>query len=257
MKHLISDLLLWKSDGGFEAHRALAIASRRPVLLRTFDAIFHSTDSDPIRCSLNPTLANRVTLQPPQWESLLRGYPSLPSWMPSTEHWLISPRERKVVEISIAKPEHFCHHWQYQQKTVPTRAFTPWWRLLHGTIGYASKLHGWNPHHFTSPLCAICGYASETLYHFFVDCGFKWSFWQQYFAERGMADKFTGPLTVWYALTTFSDPDNNCLSVSDLAVVGMGLATLWRYHWQVFFEHDLWNPAVAVALCKESHFYLS
>ncbi|KAI8372662.1 hypothetical protein EDC96DRAFT_572872 [Choanephora cucurbitarum] len=284
MKYLISDLLLWSSDGGFEARRALAIASRRPVLLRTFDAIFHLTDSDPIRCSLNPTLANRVTLKPPQRESLLRGYPSLPSWMPSTEHWLISPRARKVVGISIAKPGHFRRHWQYQQKAVPTRvpflvpaaarlphsswklfwslplpakAFTPWWRLLYGTIGHASKLHGWNPHHFTSPLCPICGHASETLYHFFVNCGFKWSFWQQYFAERDMADKFTGPLTVWYALTAFSDPDNNCLSVSDLTVVGMGLATLWRYHWQVFFEHDLWNPAVAVALCKESHFYLS
>ncbi|KAI8356752.1 hypothetical protein EDC96DRAFT_609499 [Choanephora cucurbitarum] len=34
-----------------------------------------------------------------------------------------------------------------------------------------------------------------------------------------MADKYTGPLTVWYALTAFSDPDNNCLSVSDLTVV--------------------------------------
>ncbi|KAI8326662.1 hypothetical protein EDC96DRAFT_581488 [Choanephora cucurbitarum] len=179
--------------------------------------------------------------------------------MPSTEHWLISPRERKVVKISIAKPEHFRRHRQYQQKAVPTRvpfsvpaafrlphsswklfwslplpakAFTPWWRLLHGTIGYASKLHGWNPHHFTLPLCPICGYASEALYHFFVDCGFKWSFWQQYFAERGMADKFTGPLTV---------------CVSDLTVVGMGLSTLWTYHWQAFFKHNLWNPAVAVA----------
>ncbi|KAI8347608.1 hypothetical protein EDC96DRAFT_600907 [Choanephora cucurbitarum] len=34
-----------------------------------------------------------------------------------------------------------------------------------------------------------------------------------------MTDKFNGPLMVWYALTAFSDPDNNCPSVSDLTVV--------------------------------------
>ncbi|KAI8372378.1 hypothetical protein EDC96DRAFT_438832, partial [Choanephora cucurbitarum] len=129
--------------------------------------------------------------------------------------------------------------------------------LLHGTIGYASKLHGWIPTRFSTPLCRICGFEAETLYHFLVDCGFKWSFWQQYFAERDLTTTFPSVMSVWLALTALIDTEGNLLSANLLVAVGMGLATLWRYHWQTFFDEDLWNPAVAVALCKESHFYLA
>ncbi|KAI8364018.1 hypothetical protein EDC96DRAFT_482384 [Choanephora cucurbitarum] len=209
----------------------------------------------------------------------MKTYPILPTWLPSSEHWLISPKARQVLEISIAKPSRFRRHWQFLSKLLPRRipllvpkaarspssswklfwslplpakAFSPWWQLSYGTIGYASKLHSWNSTSFSTSLCRICGFEAETLYHFVVDCRFKWSFWQQYFAERDLTTTFPSIMSVRLALVDLTDTEGNLLSADLLVAVGMSLTTLWRYHWQTFIDEDLWYPAVAVALCKES-----
>lgn len=60
---------------------------------------------------------------------------------------------------------------------IPHKAFTPWWRLLHDTIGTRQKLHGWNIPEVESPICQICKAAPEDLYHFVVGCPSKRQFW--------------------------------------------------------------------------------
>ncbi|KAI8346883.1 hypothetical protein EDC96DRAFT_601031 [Choanephora cucurbitarum] len=162
LQYLVSDFLLWHPTERIQAHRALITSPRRPVLLHAFDATFHPSAADEYGCSLHPILNSRVTFSPPQSQPLVKTYPILPTWLPSSEHWLISLKARQVLEVSIAKPGHFCRYWQFLSKSLPRRipslvpvvaqlpssswkfflslslpakAFSPRWRPLHGTIG--------------------------------------------------------------------------------------------------------------------------
>jgi hypothetical protein len=51
-----------------------------------------------------------------------------------------------------------------------TKAITPWWRLLHDSIGITSKLPRWNSVFFPRNICPICQSEIEDLPHFSVEC---------------------------------------------------------------------------------------
>ncbi|ORE19869.1 hypothetical protein BCV71DRAFT_282245 [Rhizopus microsporus] len=110
-------------------------------------------------------------------------------WMPSYTHWKIpySTRKFNAVPIPIVKvlldQLRFLKHKDYDLLTqprypplalpgslllrpqywqtfwslaIPSMAFTPWFRLLHGYIHTAALQHTWNPSVTTSPLCRLC-----------------------------------------------------------------------------------------------------
>lgn len=60
---------------------------------------------------------------------------------------------------------------------IPLKAFTVWWRLLHGFLPTKSRLHSLSPSTFLSPLCPHCQTTEEDDFHFFVGCPQKEAIW--------------------------------------------------------------------------------
>ncbi|KAJ8656675.1 hypothetical protein O0I10_007521 [Lichtheimia ornata] len=89
---------------------------------------------------------------------------------------LCRPRPPEIARpLCLIYPVSF---WKrFWRSMIPHKAFTPWWRLLHDTIGTRQKLHGWNIPEVESPICQICKAAPEDLYHFVVGCPSKRQFW--------------------------------------------------------------------------------
>lgn len=61
--------------------------------------------------------------------------------------------------------------------SLPAKAFTPWWRLLHDGIGFRARLYHLNSTSFLTPLCGLCHDTVKYLYHFVVGCHVNSNFW--------------------------------------------------------------------------------
>ncbi|KAK4515912.1 uncharacterized protein ATC70_010870 [Mucor velutinosus] len=62
---------------------------------------------------------------------------------------------------------------------LPAKAFTPWWRLLHGHLSVQTRLHNINRVRHPSPLYKLCIEAPEDEYHMVIGCGMKSLFWYE------------------------------------------------------------------------------
>ncbi|KAI8974069.1 hypothetical protein BDB01DRAFT_881665, partial [Pilobolus umbonatus] len=87
----------------------------------------------------------------------------------------------------LLKPSLWKVFWSLK---MSSKAFTPWWRLLHNSLGHRIKLHRWNSSHFDTPVCGICGRANENLYHFSVGCIKKSNFWMDVYFALDKPDTF-------------------------------------------------------------------
>lgn len=151
---------------------------------------------------------SRFTFEPRNDFSTLGSQVSAParlenvsSWIPSCAHWTILNLTRKsntvsipIVKVSSGQLRFLWHigydlftqlrhpplalphslllqpqYWKtFWSLTIPPKAFTPWFRLLHGCIPTAALQHAWNPSVTASPLCRLCQQDIETHHHFFV-----------------------------------------------------------------------------------------
>ncbi|KAI8970692.1 hypothetical protein BDB01DRAFT_814459, partial [Pilobolus umbonatus] len=114
---------------------------------------------------------------------------------------------------------------------MSSKAFTPWWRLLHNSIGHRIKLHRWNSSHFDTPVCGICCRANENLYHFSVGCIKKSNFWMDVYFALDKPEYLSSEMAVWTAIIALSKLDSSYCSPEDLALLGCAFSTLWKYHW--------------------------
>ncbi|OAD07887.1 hypothetical protein MUCCIDRAFT_104841 [Mucor lusitanicus CBS 277.49] len=100
---------------------------------------------------------------------------------------------------------------------MPSKVFTPWWRLLHDRVSVRSRLHALNSTKFPSPLCALCCEVEEDTYHMLAD------------------------EDIWRALTTLHDRNGSPVDPSVLELLGAAFYSLWAYHWRCTIDDIPWQ----------------
>ncbi|KAI9320108.1 hypothetical protein BX666DRAFT_1853199, partial [Dichotomocladium elegans] len=94
-----------------------------------------------------------------------------------------------------------------------------WFRIFHGTLPTAQRLHSISPSFMLSPASSICGDPTETVEHFLFRCPAKWRAWEN----------FWNPIF-------FADPDLTavsllCLRPHYVQVTSTILWAIWCGHW--------------------------
>jgi len=223
-------------------------------------------------------------------EGLLELVPTLPSvsttLLPTTHQWsfVLSPKSKQVPVVTARPKDVRClwHtdlplvlvpptpplvvplSWRLNTQTwrrfwslaLPHKATTPWWRLLHDSVGFKAKLYRWNPSFCPSPLCPICGEVPEDSYHFVVGCPVKSRFWHDVIAHIGLSHLVATDLDVWSVLLSFSTSSGMTLTSSQLCLFGAAFSTMWSYYWLCFFNHTTWSTPVALTMFINRNTYL-
>ncbi|EIE79496.1 hypothetical protein RO3G_04201 [Rhizopus delemar RA 99-880] len=201
-------------------------------------------------------------------------------WLPSSSHWLLRPRYGKSIAIRSVPLQAIRRNWNklledipqtihpplrlpaeiilssvwktFWALPLPQAAITPWWRLLHNSIGVASKLFRWNPTSFPSPLCRFCTEVEDT-FHFVVGCPTKWVFWSAALAEMNLTSCFKTSEDIWTALVTFQDTaDNLQIDTTTMCQLGFIFLAVWKQHWRCVFDDTPWSLSAALALLQQN-----
>ncbi|KAG1076181.1 hypothetical protein G6F61_012914 [Rhizopus arrhizus] len=136
---------------------------------------------------------------------------------------------------------------------MPQAAFTPWWRLLHDSFGYAVKLHRWKIQSVESPVCRICSAAPEDDYHFVVGCPLKWQLWHDALSNLDYSFEHLTPEAVWSFMVTFHSPSGVPGTPHILRRLGFVNATLWKYHWRCVYANTPWSTAAAYLMFQQEY----
>ncbi|CEP10324.1 hypothetical protein [Parasitella parasitica] len=105
----------------------------------------------------------------------------------------------------------------------------------------------------TSPMCPLCGVATEDLYHFVVGCSLKADYWREVVSLLSRQDLLPSSLAVWTALTSFCSLDMVLLDEDVLVALGAAFTTLWKYHWESVIDVDPWIPSAAINMVQHDH----
>ncbi|KAL7312975.1 hypothetical protein PS15m_008678 [Mucor circinelloides] len=133
---------------------------------------------------------------------------------------------------------------EFWSLSLPAKAFTPWWRLLHDRLSVRSRLHALNPSSFPSPLCALGDEATEDVYHMILGCYMKPNFCFEVVAHLGLVDDFLADEAIWIALTKLKDKNGSPLDSSILELLGTAFYTLWKLHWRCVLDNVLWQSQI-------------
>ena len=179
-------------------------------------------------------------------------------WLPSSSHWLLRPIYGKSITIRSVPLQAVRRYWRkfledtsqtihpplrlpaeiiltsvwkpFWALPLPQAVITPWWRLLHNSIGVASKIFRWNPISFPSPLCRFYTGVEDT-FHFVVGCPTKWLLWSAALAEMNLASCFKTSENVWTALVTFQvTTDSLHIDTTTMCQLGFILLAVWKQH---------------------------
>ncbi|KAK4510017.1 RNA polymerase II subunit 3 [Mucor velutinosus] len=123
---------------------------------------------------------------------------------------------------------------------LPAKAFTPWWRLLHGHLSVQARLHSINVVKYPSPLCKVCQEAPEDEYHMVIGCSSKSLFWYEVASHLGLTPKFPTDAAIWLGLTTLHGQDNHPLDISILELLGAAFSCVWQHHWGCTLDGKSW-----------------
>ncbi|CEG63600.1 hypothetical protein RMATCC62417_00718 [Rhizopus microsporus] len=106
----------------------------------------------------------------------------------------------------LLRPQYWQTFWSL---TIPPKAFTSRFHLLHGYNLTAALQHAWNPSLNISPLCRLCQQDTETSFHLF---------------------SFTAD-EIWSVLISFVTVDEQTtVDTGALCFFGAGISTIWKYH---------------------------
>ncbi|GAN01804.1 hypothetical protein MAM1_0012c01239 [Mucor ambiguus] len=205
---------------------------------------------------------------------------SLPT--PSFSHWFITTGPRSSAAVAQIKlgalrrfwhpsfaflrsPAHprmrHSHHlllpprlWRdFWSLCLPAKAFTPWWRLLHGHLSVQARLHNINRARHPSPVCKLCAEAPEGEYHMVIGCDMKSLFWYEFVSHLGLSDLFPTDGTIWIGLTTLHDPERNPLDISILVLLGAAFSSIWQHHWGCTLDGKAWHTRIGISSFLEDH----
>ncbi|KAK4518233.1 uncharacterized protein ATC70_001585 [Mucor velutinosus] len=146
------------------------------------------------------------------------------------------------------------HLWRdFWSLCLPPKAFTPWWRLLHGHLSVQVRLHSMNRVKYPSPLCKMCHEATEDEYHMVIGCSMKSLFWYEFVSHLGLADLFPTDEAIWIGLTTLHGQDNNPLDISILELLGAAFSSIWQHHWGCTIDGKSWITRAVFSSFLEDH----
>lgn len=123
---------------------------------------------------------------------------------------------------------------------LPSKAFTPWWRLLYGHLSVQARLHSINVVKYPSPLCRVCQEEPENEYHMVVGCSSKSFFWYEVVSHLGLTDKFPTDTAIWIGLTTLHGQDSHPFDISILELLGSAFSCVWQHHWGCTIDGKSW-----------------
>jgi hypothetical protein len=277
MRYLLSDMISWIPHLGVVS--AVGKNIKASVVQQVLNGLRTFSFGSP-SLVLTPVIRKMVAMSASEVASLvMRSGAS--SWLPSCVHWQVPTTSKtscSVLSLSLGSLRRFWHvdqalilsnphppllvpphlrlrpsHWRtFWSLEMPAKAFTPWWRLLHGKIGHRSLLNSWMPSKCPSPLCALCG-EQEDLFHFAVGCVWKSIFWRDVLGLLSLVDQLPTDLDVWCALTSLSSLDGSLLEEDVLSLLGAGFATIWRFHWRCVMEGDSWSNAFVINAFELDH----
>ncbi|KAJ8656561.1 hypothetical protein O0I10_007638 [Lichtheimia ornata] len=179
------------------------------------------------------------------------------SWHPHWKLMLSRPRPPEILPrpLCFIYPSSF---WKrFWRSEIPHKAFTPWWRLLHDSIGTRQKLHSWKIAEVDTPICRICKTEPEDLHHLFVDCPRKHQFWIDALNAFDLSATFPTKHSIWHALHTLQSAPRSYLADSTMYRFGIIIAILWRYHWRCILDHTEWNTQAAMNLLNSNILFTS
>lgn len=90
---------------------------------------------------------------------------------------------------------------------LPHKVVNCWWRLLKNCISSQAALHARWEARWPSPACRLCHHEDEDVFHFFVGCHHKWSFWQEALLFLSLDQFRPTQNDVWAAITGFHSLD--------------------------------------------------
>jgi hypothetical protein len=218
---------------------------------------------------LPPVIRAKVAFTDSELLSLPVSRAAATSWLSSTAHWTVPSGPSSEVAISKLSLGALRRYWHVDHSVISnspgpplvvahslrlrpffwrlfwslpmvSKAFTPWWRLLHDKIGHRSRLHTWSPAKFPSPCCALRG-DSEDMFHFVVGCHYKSSFWRQALGFLSLGADFPTDMDVWSVMVSLCDFDCKPVSADVLSIFGYIFYTLWAAHWRCVIQGDTWS----------------
>lgn len=275
IRYLLSDIVFWDQD-----HQCFFFHTHQlPKLLRNF--VQSLPQADQVAPTIL-TLNNSTPISIPAYNILAplsTAPPPLPkSRLPSLAHWTLQVSNRTcstVPTLTLTQLRRSWHpHWKlmlsrprppeiprplcflypssfwkrFWRSEIPHKAFTPWWRLLHDTIGTRQKLHRWNITEVDTPICQICKTHPEDLHHLFVDCPRKRLFWIEALQAFELYETFPTKQSIWTALHTLQSTPRSYMTASTIFRLGSIIAILWRYHWQCVLDNEEWCTTAVLNL---------
>ena len=264
-RFLVSDISFWQPDLGIVD----GVTSHFEWSSRTLRAIFLAVHRDrgPVSLVFPPVMDSKIVLSHADFFTMPPS-DGATSWMPDCSHWTISNLSRSFVSVSrrlslgalrrywhpakniitsrMGPPLRLSAHfllspasWRlFWSLEMPAKAFTPWWRLLHGRVAHRSWCHHIVPTKVLSPICALCGSFEEDLYHFVVGCHVKSLFWQDVVSLLSLQELLPSDASIWMALTTLRSTALLVIDEDVLVVLGAIYSTLWKYHWRCVIDEE-------------------
>jgi len=278
-KYLLSDICTWQPDLGIVD--GVTRRYEQPRVLQQVDLAIRGLWGRPPSLAFSTLIESKIVLSPDTYYSMPRSAIAA-SWLPDCSHWSISNSSRSSVPISRISLGALRRYWHPARATITTRmgsplrlpthlllspaswrlfwslplpakAFTPWWRLLHDRIGHRSWCHRIVPEKVPSPVCALCGIATEDLYHFVVDCSYKADYWKDIVSILSLQHLLPSNQAVWTALTSFCSIELIELDENVLVALGAAFTTLWKYHWRCVIDTEPWISSAALNMVRQDH----
>ncbi|KAK4511675.1 uncharacterized protein ATC70_008591 [Mucor velutinosus] len=279
-RFLVSDVSFWQPDlgivDGVTSHLAWSSRVLRPVFLAL------NRDRGPVSLVFPPVMDSKIVLSQADYFAMPRS-DGATSWMPDCTHWTVSNSSRSAAPVARLSLGALRRYWHPAKGTItsrmgpplklpahlllspalwrlfwslemPAKAFTPWWRLLHDRVPHRSWCHKIMPTKVLSPACALCGFATEDLYHFVVGCHVKSFFWQDVVSLLSLQELLPSASSIWLALTTFcSGSDLLVIDEDVLIALGAAYSTLWKYHWRCVIDEEPWIASAAINMVRQDH----
>ncbi|KAG1533924.1 hypothetical protein G6F51_012371 [Rhizopus arrhizus] len=155
----------------------------------------------------------------------------------------------------------------FWQLSIPLRARTVWFKIIHRCIPHTSILHRFMPQKFPSALCPLCLTQPDSLLHFFYTCSKIQPVWIQIaslFIEQGwqhVIQFFLSDISSAVAhLSDFPLRDPSIALVPTLStsqIVACTLQVIWSSRWVFIFQDVPFVPATVALKASTSIYQLA
>ncbi|CAO3634720.1 unnamed protein product [Mucor hiemalis] len=135
---------------------------------------------------------------------------------------------------------------------LPHKVLNCWWRLLKNCISSQVALHARWETRWPSPTCRLCHNYDEDIFHLFVGCHHKWSFWSEALPFLSLDSLLPTSADVWAAIIGLHTTAGDIIDHSQLELIGCILEIQWRYHWHCVIRNTPWCTTTAMSMLRTS-----